>query len=117
MTPHLPTGLRRSSTTDTSGRRSLATNTLAQTSSLLTGYVLSFVSAPIILAGLGLRAFGIWALTGALAQYAALLDLGLARAIARFVALHEEQDDRTSVGQTMAVGLLAVVALGLILTP
>jgi hypothetical protein len=38
--------------------------------------------------GSGLRQFGIWALTGALAQYVALLDLGAGASLSRFIAKH-----------------------------
>ena len=45
-------------------RPSLALNTVAQSAPLMVGYIASFVSAPIVLSALGLRQFGIWALTG-----------------------------------------------------
>jgi O-antigen/teichoic acid export membrane protein len=47
---------------------------------------------------LGLRAFGIWALTGALAQYATLLDFGVGQTLVRFVALHVAQSRRAVTG-------------------
>lgn len=80
----------------------------------LLGYVLSFASAPVIVAGLGLREFGIWALTGALAQYASLIDLGAGISLARYIAAH--QDDETRCGQYMAIGWLAVALVGGVLT-
>lgn len=92
---------------------SLARNTVARSAGTLSGYVLSFVSAPIILDGLGLRKFGIWALTGALAQYGALLDLGVGLSIARYIAAHA--DDRRICGQYMAVGWITVGVIALAL--
>lgn len=83
---------------------SLTRNTLAQSASLLTAYALSFVSAPIILNGLGLRLFGIWAVTGALASYAALLDLGVGISLSRYIAAHAE--DRRACGCYTTIGLL-----------
>ena len=65
---------------------SLVRNTVAQSGGRLAAYVLSFVSAPIVLHGLGLRNFGIWAVSGALAQYAGLLDLGVGFSVARYIA-------------------------------
>jgi O-antigen/teichoic acid export membrane protein len=94
---------------------SLVRNTIAQTTGSLSAYIFSFVSAPIILAGLGLRSFGIWALTGALAQYGALLDLGVGVSLARFVAAHQE--DRRVCGRYMAIGWMAVGIIALILAP
>jgi O-antigen/teichoic acid export membrane protein len=88
---------------------SLLRNTVAQAGPATFGYVLSFASAPIVLTGLGLRMFGIWALTGALAQYGGLLDFGIGRSLARFVAAHEH--DRRACGEYMVIGLSAMVVL------
>ncbi len=93
---------------------SLTRNTVWQSIPRLLGYVLSFASAPVIVAGLGLREFGIWALTGALAQYASLIDLGAGISLARYIAAH--QDDETRCGQYMAIGWLAVAFVALVLT-
>ncbi len=94
---------------------SLIRNTIAQSAGSLSGYLFSFLSAPVILAGLGLRNFGIWALTGALAQYAALMDLGVGASLSRYIAVHE--DDRRICGQYLAIGwasvLLIAIALGI----
>src|SRR5579875_1531290 len=89
---------------------SLVRNTIAQSAGSFAGYVFSFVSAPIVLDGLGLRNFGIWALTGALAQYGVLLDLGVGVALPRYIAAHE--DDRPLCGQYMAIGWLSVGVIG-----
>ncbi len=92
---------------------SLARNTVAQSASRLLAYLLSFASAPIIVQGLGLRNFGIWALTGALAQYAGLLDLGVGMALGRYIAT--EHDNRRRCGQFMAVGWISVAVITLLL--
>ncbi len=94
---------------------SLVRNTVARSAGSLTGYILSFVSAPIILEKLGLRMFGIWALTGALAQYAGLLDLGVGISLERYIAAHAE--DRRACGQFIAIGWLSVVAIAVVLCP
>jgi O-antigen/teichoic acid export membrane protein len=83
-------------------------NTVAQTASLITGYVFSFILAPIMLARLGLAQFGVWAVTGAFATYAGLMDLGITRALGRFIAFHHAQRDRRSVEQCFTLGLIAV---------
>jgi O-antigen/teichoic acid export membrane protein len=92
---------------------SLIRNTLAQLSPVLVGYFFSFVAAPIVVAGLGIRAFGIWALTGALAQYGGLLDLGVGRSLARYVAAH--QHDRRGCGEYTVLGFLTVAVVGALL--
>ncbi|MGD0196565.1 MAG: polysaccharide biosynthesis C-terminal domain-containing protein [Solirubrobacteraceae bacterium] len=92
-------------------RPSLAANTIAQSAPVLITYLAGLASAPIVLASLGLRAFGIWALTGALAQYGGLLNLGIGQALARFVAVYDAAGDRRALGQTLALGLLSVPAV------
>lgn len=101
----------------TSERRtpSLSVNTIAQSSPLMIGYLTSFLSAPIVLSGLGLRAFGIWALTGALAQYANLLDFGVGQVLVRFVALYDAEGARGDIGEVLAVGLSTIVVIAIFL--
>jgi O-antigen/teichoic acid export membrane protein len=92
---------------------SLLRNVLAQSGNLLTTYGLSFIAAPIVVAGLGIREFGIWALTGALAQYGGLIDLGVGRSLSRYVAAH--QSDRRACGEYLAIGLITVSLVGMVL--
>lgn len=94
---------------------SLALNTIAQSSPLMIGYLASFLSAPIVLGGIGLRAFGIWALTGALAQYANLLDFGVGQVLVRFVALHDAEGSREAIGEVLAVGLCTITVIATVL--
>jgi O-antigen/teichoic acid export membrane protein len=89
-------------------RQTLISNTLAQSGPVFLAYAAAFVSAPIVLASIGLRAFGIWALTGALAQYGTLLDLGVGRAVSRFVALYDTNKDWQAIGDTLGTGLASV---------
>ncbi len=88
---------------------------MAQTAPKLAAYLFSFLSAPVVLQGLGLRRFGIWALTGALAQYGALLDLGVGASLARYIAAH--QSDRRLCGEYMAIGWLSVGVIAAVLGP
>ena len=60
---------------------------------LVVGYGLNLLATPIIASSLGLAQFGLWALTGAVAQYGSLLDLGVSRSVTRFTALHVARDD------------------------
>jgi hypothetical protein len=46
-----------------------------------------------VLARLGLAAFGLWAVRGAVINYVALADLGIRRSLSRFVALCESNGD------------------------
>jgi O-antigen/teichoic acid export membrane protein len=87
-------------------------NTAAQSADLLTAYLLSLLLAPLMLDRLGLAQFGIWAVTGALATYAGLADLGVTRSLARFVALHDVGGERGAIAECVGLGLAAVTGVG-----
>lgn len=95
--------------------QSLKVGASAQILPLVVNYGTNLLATPYVVSQLGLREFGIWAMTGAIAQYAALLDLGAARAANRYVSLFhargETEKDRTVVGicTSVAVGLGAVL--------
>jgi O-antigen/teichoic acid export membrane protein len=93
---------------------SLVRNSVALAVPKLTAYLCSFLSAPVVLDGLGLRLFGVWALTGGLARYGALLDLGVGTSLARYIAATE---DRRVRGQYMAAGWLSVLFVAVALGP
>ena len=86
-------------------------NSIAQSVALFAGYVFSFILAPVMLARLGLAQFGVWAVTGAITTYAALADLGVTRALGRFVAVYDARRDRRSIEMCFTLGLLLVAAL------
>lgn len=87
-------------------------NTLAQTSSALIGYLFSFILAPVMIARLGLDQFGVWAVTGAFASYAGLLDLGVGRSLARFIAIYEAEGETQKIRECVGLGLLVVTVVG-----
>lgn len=93
---------------------SLFRNTLAQSAPIVTTFGLSFVLAPIMLSRLGLAQFGVWAVTGALAQYARLLDLGITSSLSRFVALHDADGDRRGVEEMLGIGLLVATGVAVL---
>ncbi len=89
-------------------------NTAAATVALVTGYVFSFVVAPIMLWRLGLAQFGVWAVTGAFASYAGLMDLGITRGLGRFIAFYHASGNRRAVEQLFTLGLVAVGCVALV---
>ncbi len=89
-------------------------NSLASSGALFTGYLFSFILAPIMLARLGLDMFGVWAVTGAIATYAAIMDLGVRRAVERFVAFYDARDDRRSIEELFGLGLLIITVVTVI---
>jgi len=89
-------------------------NTLAQSSTMVLSYFFGLLLAPLLLSRLGLDQFGVWAVTGAVAMYAGLANLGVTRALARFVALYDSQDDRRAIGECVGLGLLVITVLGIV---
>ena len=91
-------------------------NTLAQSSGLISGYILAFVLAPIMLSRLGLAQFGVWAFTGAVATYVALADLGITRSMSRFVALYDAEGRERGIREVVGLGIVAVLVVGAVST-
>jgi O-antigen/teichoic acid export membrane protein len=89
-------------------------NTVAQTAAYVSGYVFGFIIAPVMLARLGLAQFGIWAVTGAFATYAGLVDLGVTKSVERFVAFYHARDDERSVAECLGLGLLMITGVGIL---
>ena len=57
------------------GWNTLTVGASAQVIPLIAGYGLNLVATPYVVSQLGLHDFGVWAMTGAIAQYAALLEI------------------------------------------
>jgi O-antigen/teichoic acid export membrane protein len=94
-------------------RRVLFRNTLAQSGSLIVGYLFSFLLAPLMISRLGLEAFGVWAVTGAFASYAGLLDLGIGRSLIRFVAVFDAAGEERRIEECIGLGLIATLLVGI----
>jgi O-antigen/teichoic acid export membrane protein len=89
-------------------------NTLAQSASVLAGYLFSFVLAPIMIARLGLDQFGVWAVTGAFATYAGLFDLGIGRSLSRFIAVFDADGRERAIRECLGLGLVAVTLVAIL---
>lgn len=112
---HGPTAPTSGSSRQVGRIQSLKVGATAQILPLVANYGANLLATPYVVSQLGLRDFGIWAMTGAIAQYASLLDLGAARAANRYVSLFhargETAKDRAVVGICVgsALGLGAVL--------
>lgn len=93
----------------------LRVNTVAQALPLLSGYGLNLLATPLVVTQLGLPGFGVWAMTGALAQYGALFDLGVTRSVMRYVAFHHARDEPDAEREVLGVAVLMLAAVGLVL--
>jgi O-antigen/teichoic acid export membrane protein len=107
----------RHTTARSAGRESLRRATASRALPLIAGYGLNLVATPIIASSLGLAQFGLWALTGAFAQYGSLLDLGVSRSVTRFTALHLAHDDARAADRVVwTAGVLVIgVSMPLVL--
>jgi O-antigen/teichoic acid export membrane protein len=92
--------------------QSLKLGASAQTLPVVVGYGANLIATPFVLANLGLTNFGLWALTGAIAQYGVLLDLGVSRAIVRYVALYHTQEDEYKERAVIGGCAMVVLVLG-----
>lgn len=76
------------------------------------GNGVNLLVTPLIVSNLGLTNFGLWSLTGTIAQYGILFDLGVSRAIMRYVAYYNAQGDREKERAVTGGTLMIVVLLG-----
>lgn len=95
--------------------QSLKLGAAAQMLPLLAGYSISILTTPYVISRVGLHDFGVWAITGAIAQYAGLLDLGVSRSVNRHVALFRAKGDVKSAGGVLGVAVAALIVLGALL--
>jgi O-antigen/teichoic acid export membrane protein len=92
--------------------QSLKLGASAQMIPIILGYGSNLLCTPFVVAVLGLHDFGVWALSGALAQYGVLLDLGVSRAITRFVAIHHAREERESERAVIGGCVLTILVMG-----
>lgn len=89
-------------------------NSVAQSTSLIASFLFSFLLAPLMISRLGLDKFGVWAVTGAFATYAGLLDLGVGRSLLRFVAVFDADGREERISQCIGLGLIVVSVVGIV---
>ncbi len=95
--------------------QSLKTGAIAQLLPIVAGYGTVLISTPFVVGRLGLHDFGIWSMTGAIAQYAALFDMGVSRAANRNVALFHAKGDVKSEGAVVGICISVLLLLGSVL--
>jgi O-antigen/teichoic acid export membrane protein len=97
------------------GVHSLKLSAVAQVLRLFAGYGIGLLTTPYVVSRLGLHDFGIWAVTGAFAQSAVMLDLGVARACDRYVALFHARGDVENERSAVGVCMTVLIGLGFVL--
>src|SRR5690349_12508189 len=96
--------------------RSLVGNTAAGMGARGLSIGVALVLSPYIVHEIGLRAYGFWALAVAVAQYSALLDLGIGQALNRFVADLDARQSEAELDRKVAAAVWATLAFALCLT-
>lgn len=95
--------------------QSIRLGAFAQTLPIVFGYGANLIATPFVVASLGLTNFGLWALTGAIAQYGVLLDFGTSRTLIRYVAFYHAQGDRKKERAIIGGCVMVVIAIGCLL--
>lgn len=93
------------------GVQSLKLGAATQTLPLIAGYGVNLLATPYVVSRLGLHDFGIWSITGAIAQVAVLFDLGVSRAASRYVALFHARGDTQNERSVLGVCLSVLIGL------
>lgn len=96
----------------TRGGHSLKMGAASQMLPVVAGFGANFVATPYVVWRLGLYDFGVWALTGAIAQYAGLVGMGFSRAASRYVAIFSAKGDAKSEGAVVGICVTVLVVLG-----
>lgn len=94
---------------------SLKLGATAQTLRLFAGYGANLLTTPYVVHRLGVADFGIWSMTGAFAQSAVMLDLGVSRANDRYVALFHTRGDHAAERSAAGVCMTVLAVLGCVL--
>ena len=97
------------------GVQSVKLGAAAQMLPLIAGYGVNLLATPYVVSRLGLHDFGIWSITGAIAQFAALLDLGVSRAANRYVALFHARGDVENERSVVGACVTALIGVGCVL--
>jgi len=79
--------------------------------------LVSLVVTPVLVSGLGLSRYGLWALAGVLVNYFGLLDLGVGSSFVRFLAYHHARDDAARFNSVVRIGLVFYAGLAAVVVP
>jgi len=94
--------------------RKLFNNAFSNYANMIISIVIAFVMSPVLVHKLGDTSYGIWVLVMSITGYFSLLDLGMNRAIVRFVSMYEAKDEREELNWFFNTTLALYSLLGLI---
>ncbi|MDD2898189.1 MAG: oligosaccharide flippase family protein [Desulfuromonadaceae bacterium] len=94
--------------------KKLFNNAFSNYASMIISMVIAFVMSPVLVHKLGDTSYGIWALVMSITGYFSLLDLGMNRAIVRFVSMYEAKNEKEELNHFFNTTLVLYSLLGLL---
>lgn len=91
---------------------SLVVNAISSYAAMGTRLVVMLFLTPYLIRTLGKESYGIWVLVVSVVGYAGILDLGVSRALQRYVARHAGQGDSDAVNRTLGTAMLFYGVVG-----
>ncbi len=92
-------------------------NTIAGLTSSSGSALVGLIATPVIIARLGVEAFGFWAVLTAMVNYAGLLDGGLNSTFMKYIAEYAAGNHGDRIRQVVTFGAAFYVVLGLVVAP
>lgn len=93
-------------------RSTVTRNTLFNGAGRVWDGVLGLVLTAYIFLKLGAGEYGLWGVAGAFIGYAALFDLGIGSAYAKYIAEHAERDEKGAISSVVSTGFFLYLVLG-----
>ena len=93
-------------------RERVARNTLFNAGGRFWDAAVSLALTAYIVHRLGTGMYGVWAVVGALTGYAALLDMGMGSAYAKFIAEHRARDEGEEISSVVSTGFCCYAVFG-----
>ena len=94
--------------------RKLFNNASSNYANMIISIIIAFVMSPVLVHKLGDTFYGIWVLVISITGYFSLLDLGMNRAIVRFVSMYEANDEKDELNHFFNTTLALYSLLGLV---
>jgi len=94
--------------------KKILNNAISNYANMIISIIIAFIMSPILVHKLGNASYGIWALIMSLTGYFSLLDLGMNRAIVRFVSMHEANNEKHELNLFFNTTLTLYSFIGLI---
>lgn len=96
--------------------KTIARNILSNYAGSAATVAITLISLPLLVRGLGIEQYGLWALTLSVLSYVGLFNFGIGSGVVRFVAAADGRGDRDELAAVCATGLVSATIIGGALT-